>query len=297
MCPPGISYASGVQPEEFSRAGRPVISNISIGAYPDKTRIVLDVSGKFDFSYSINRSGTMVIVNLPQVNWQTTRYSRHNLGVVQGYFFDWGKGGVGHLGIPTATAVRIKAAFGLPPDGQHGYRIVLDLEALEELPVADDKTDMVSNEKAALTRDQFDEADVAGLLTKRDREVESRLPQGMLPLFDPDKLSSPAEEGIDEVAFAPRRGAACPAFPHVLWWENNTHEQTINYVNSRYKGDWKAYGAKWEKHLAKVVDVFVERKEAHIVKAGVTLKGGDFIDYIEKIEKRIAVIRCLSRHR
>lgn len=323
VCPPdafraavrdSLSNASDIRREEFSRTGGPVVSGVRFGAYPDKTRIVLDVSDELDFSYSIDPSGTMVIINLPQADWRTARSSRRNRGPIRGYFFDWDSNGIGHLGISTTEAVRIKAAFGLPPNGRNGHRIVLDLEPLEAFetpPVRDDRNDMVSDEKAALISGwrnvpSEDEVDVVGVLTPQDREVKSRLPQGTLPLFDPDKISSIAEEGIDEVAAvtaAPRRAlpktreAVCPAFPQVLWWENNTHEQTISYVNSRYKGDWNAYGAKWERHLAKVIDVFTERKQAYITKAGITLKGADFVDYVQKIEERIAVIKCLSRRR
>lgn len=273
------------------------VSGVRMGRHPNKTRIVLDLIGKADFSYRIDGSGKMILLDLPGVDWRTARASRRKVGVVQGYIFNRESGGVGRLGVATSVPVRIKAAFRLPPNGSRGRRIVLDLVALDALGAfleGGEIPGLVSSGKAVLLQGE-------GMLTEQEKAIESRFsptpylekPTPYLEKIEPVRavMSVPGPF----MASPGKTRAKCPAFPRIPWWENDTHWKAVRYVNSRYGGDWNAYAAKWKKHLDKVANAFVERKKAFIKKANVTLKGKDYIDYINKIEKRISVIRCLAR--
>ena len=111
----------------FIAAAAPSITGVRLGQHYDKTRVVLDVSGKPDFSYKISESGTSVIFNFPQVDWRSDRPSRRLTGLVAGYSFDRGNKGEGLLNIETRMPVNVRKVFVLPPENKQGYRIVLDL--------------------------------------------------------------------------------------------------------------------------------------------------------------------------
>jgi len=133
-----------------------------------------------------------------------------------------------------------------------------------------------------------------GALAEQEKAIESRSSSPpFMEKIEPVRAVLAVPEPF--MASPGQTRAKCPAFPRIPWWKNDTHRKAIRYVNSRYGGDWNAYAAKWKKYLDKVADAFVKGKKAFIRKANVTLKGEDYIDYINKIEKRISVIRCLSR--
>lgn len=114
-------------PNPTSGGGVASITGVRLGHHSDKTRIVLDISDKADFSYGISESGTSVIVNFSRVDWRSDQSSKRLTGVVAGYSFDKGNKGEGLLGIKTRVPVNIQKVFVLPPTNGSGYRIVLDL--------------------------------------------------------------------------------------------------------------------------------------------------------------------------
>jgi len=86
----------------------------------------------------------------------------------------------------------------------------------------------------------------------------------------------------------------CANFPEVAWWGNMTHDRVVRYVSRRHKGDWKKYVKKWEKQLSTMEAIHGRGSTAVIKKRGITLKGPALAEYIEKIEERVAITRCLA---
>lgn len=87
----------------------------------------------------------------------------------------------------------------------------------------------------------------------------------------------------------------CGEVPQVMWWGNTSHEKMIAYTKKRHQGDWEPYIAKWENYLHKMQKGLAEGKSAHIPKTGAKLKGRELGDYVQKIEARVKVMRCLEQ--
>jgi len=73
-----------------------------------------------------------------------------------------------------------------------------------------------------------------------------------------------------------------------------SYERVARYVDRRHDGDWNSYVKKWEGRLARMRDLRAHDGSAVIKRNGVTLKGASLDAYIEKIEKRVQVTRCLA---
>ncbi len=86
----------------------------------------------------------------------------------------------------------------------------------------------------------------------------------------------------------------CASFPEVSWWGKMSHERVARYVDRRHDGDWNSYVRKWEDRLSRMRNLRAHNGSAVIKKNGVTLKGVSLDAYIEKIEKRLRVTRCLA---
>ncbi len=86
----------------------------------------------------------------------------------------------------------------------------------------------------------------------------------------------------------------CDPFPTVAWWGSLSHESVNNYVVRRHRGDWGSYIKKWETQSGRLKQVLVKGSKVVIKSQGITLKGQSLRDYITKMEKRVAVIKCLA---
>ena len=88
--------------------------------------------------------------------------------------------------------------------------------------------------------------------------------------------------------------AECPSYPDVPWWGAMSHEKTIRYVDTKHKGYWTHYVAKWKGQLAKVEMIRGLGGSIVFEKQGITLKGDALGVYIGKLKQRVSVIRCLA---
>ncbi|MBL6941601.1 MAG: sel1 repeat family protein [Rhodospirillales bacterium] len=89
--------------------------------------------------------------------------------------------------------------------------------------------------------------------------------------------------------------AECPAFPQVSWWGTLTHEGVIGYVNQKHGGDWAGYLEKWSRQLANVRTIYGQGKGIKIPSTGITIKGLQLSDYIDKLAQRVDINLCLSK--
>ncbi len=85
----------------------------------------------------------------------------------------------------------------------------------------------------------------------------------------------------------------CGQIPRVEWWGEVSHMKVLNYVNTRHGGDWRPYIEKWALQQVKMQDIH-DRGSAAITKEGIRLGGAELKAYIEKISKRLSVVRCLA---
>ncbi len=86
----------------------------------------------------------------------------------------------------------------------------------------------------------------------------------------------------------------CEKVPEISWWSNKSHQSIRLYVERRYAGDWAPYIKSWDRRLEKLVDI-MGRNSSAVASSGIVLSGAELGDYIAKVEKRISIVKCLSR--
>lgn len=115
-------------------AGTPAaytIDQIRFGEHPEKTRIVLDASGPVPFQYALDAQGTGLVIELPDTDWAATAQSwLSNSPVVESFTTASGANGGTKLSVGLKRPASIQWADILPPNGQSGHRIVLDIVPL-----------------------------------------------------------------------------------------------------------------------------------------------------------------------
>lgn len=118
----------------------------------------------------------------------------------------------------------------------------------------------------------------------------------------PDEAMAPAPLPDEEPtkAFAEVLGygwvldSKCPPVPNVKWWKFKSHESIAGYVTRKYKSDWAPYTNIWFLRLVKLQEID-SRDSSAITSTGIVLKGPALKDYLNKMQQRLAVIRCLAQ--
>ncbi len=125
--PPAVS-ASPPAPATTAAAGI-TVSAIRVGEHPGKTRIVLDVTGKADFSADLDNGEKILVVELPGAGWNAVKKDSFATSpLLASYEVNPGNGGKGSL-----LVIKLKADAALlykgtmPADSGKGVKIVIDL--------------------------------------------------------------------------------------------------------------------------------------------------------------------------
>ena len=108
------------------------VNNIRFGEHADKTRIVIEVNNKINFSAFLLANPTRLVVDLPAVTWNLPEdVESRNYGFIKSYRFGLFKKGVSRLVFDLSTTVRLVSSFALDRDGTSNmFRLVLDLERI-----------------------------------------------------------------------------------------------------------------------------------------------------------------------
>lgn len=85
----------------------------------------------------------------------------------------------------------------------------------------------------------------------------------------------------------------CALIPKVVWWKFKTHESVTGYVFRRYRGNWAAYIENWNRRLEKLRNI-QNRGASAVTSTGITLRGAELAAYMDKMQKRISITRCLA---
>lgn len=85
----------------------------------------------------------------------------------------------------------------------------------------------------------------------------------------------------------------CGAIPEVAWWKQTSAEKMVRYVDQKHGGDWQSYIDKWLRQLIKMQDI-LDRGSTAVTRDGARLRGEALREYINKLEMRVAVTRCLA---
>lgn len=106
------------------------VDGIRIGAHPDRTRLVLELSDKADFRVFLLPAPYRMVIDLPQAQWRAGTLPRAAgiSGLRQGRLED----GLSRLVLDLDRPVSVRAAFFLPRSGAAPDRLVVDFSPVPE---------------------------------------------------------------------------------------------------------------------------------------------------------------------
>jgi len=100
--------------------------------------------------------------------------------------------------------------------------------------------------------------------------------------------------GSEEETLFGAETSQCAPFPEISWRDSLTNETVALHVDADYSGDWKPYIAKWERHLDKARQAHQRELDIVFLDNGLRLSNEQLGGYVQKIDRRIAVTRCLA---
>ena len=112
-------------------AEQAVVTGIRTGVHTDKTRLVLDMTQGVEFQVFVLDNPYRVVIDLPEVAWQTRPDTKYHQGVIKGMRFGLFEAGTSRVVIDVSGPVKVHRAFVLPPKGSSKYRFVVDFVEVE----------------------------------------------------------------------------------------------------------------------------------------------------------------------
>lgn len=108
------------------------IQQVRVGDYPDKTRIVLDISKRANFTYDLDNTEKLLIVEVDAVAWNAAAGADFAKSpIVASYTAQATDNGKYRLILQLRQPVKLLRAQALPPNADKGDRIVLDLAKVQ----------------------------------------------------------------------------------------------------------------------------------------------------------------------
>lgn len=102
------------------------ISDIRLGVYPDKTRIVLDLSQQVEFRVFSLSDPERLVIDLPSFSWKATPPNKGNGAGITGFRQGNLSPGISRLVFDMAQPIRVQSAFSLPAQSERPPRLVID---------------------------------------------------------------------------------------------------------------------------------------------------------------------------
>ena len=120
-------------------SAQPSVTGVRIGAHPDSTRFVLDLSENIQVNVFTLADPYRVVIDMPALDWKAPDGGQGEAGetdgLVERYRFGLFQQGNARLVVDLRKPAAVRQAFVLPPQGAYGYRFVLDLEATDRASV------------------------------------------------------------------------------------------------------------------------------------------------------------------
>lgn len=105
------------------------VSDVRIGVHPDKTRMVIELSGKVPYRFFTLQDPYRIVVDLPEVEWKIPETPRSpSGGIITSYRFGLFQSGNSRLVVDIDRPAKLVNHILLPAGKGHPYRLVLDLE-------------------------------------------------------------------------------------------------------------------------------------------------------------------------
>ena len=107
------------------------VSDVRIGVHPDKTRLVIELTGQVPHRIFTLPDPFRVVIDLPQVEWRISGGTpRKPVGVVSSFRFGLFQKGNSRLVVDLSQPVKLQKHILLPPTKTRGHRLVVDLRAV-----------------------------------------------------------------------------------------------------------------------------------------------------------------------
>lgn len=111
-----------------AQAAAPQVTDVRVGVYPGKTRIVLDVDRSVKFKSFVLQQPYRVVLDMSEVTWSPRLRNPPTGGLVTGMRFGLFKPGSSRVVLDSQGPVRVAKAFVIPPSGKNrSYRVVVDI--------------------------------------------------------------------------------------------------------------------------------------------------------------------------
>lgn len=129
--PASSSVKSSALPDiKSSYSGPLAVTDVRLGVHPDKTRMVLDVSGETKFSMDLDNNEKLLLIDLPNTSWAASAAKKiAGNPYVAGYSTQKSASGGTTLVVELKKPVRIAGSAALKPrtNPVRGHRIFIDL--------------------------------------------------------------------------------------------------------------------------------------------------------------------------
>lgn len=107
------------------------VSDVRIGAHPDKTRLVVELSEKVPYRIFTLPNPYRMVIDLPQVEWNIgAKTSSRSSGVISSYRFGLFQKGNSRLVVDMKSPAQVLRHVLLPPSGKNKNRLVIDLKSV-----------------------------------------------------------------------------------------------------------------------------------------------------------------------
>jgi len=111
-----------------------LVSDLRIGQRGEHTRFVLNISDKVDFEVFTLADPYRIVIDFPEVAWRLEPGAVQGpTGLIKGFRFGLYRPGRSRMVIDMTGPTVIANKFLLPPDGERGYRLVLDLKPTDRI--------------------------------------------------------------------------------------------------------------------------------------------------------------------
>jgi len=114
-------------------SAEPAVLGVRVAEHLSMTRFVLDLSEKVNFEVFTLAKPYRVVIDFPEMDWRIRPNALgEGKGLIGGFRFGLFTSGTSRVVLDVKKPVAVRKVFLLNPVGQHGYRFVLDLEAVSE---------------------------------------------------------------------------------------------------------------------------------------------------------------------
>jgi len=118
-------------------AAEAIVTDVRAGMNGGTTRLVFDLSNRVEFSIFSLTDPFRVVIDLPEVGWRLpARPLPGNIGMLDKLRYGLFKVGTSRIVIDVKSAPEVKKSFVLNPDGDNGYRLVVDINPAGDITKA-----------------------------------------------------------------------------------------------------------------------------------------------------------------